>query len=93
LELLHEAVPGAAVIAALVNPTNPSAEAEVRELKEAADSRRRADVLPQNNGFAAGGQTALKLWRRSGSLRAASALRCRRREKDQGRRLTLDPSH
>ncbi len=36
LELLHEAVPGATVVAALVNPTNPGAEAEVRELKETA---------------------------------------------------------
>jgi putative tryptophan/tyrosine transport system substrate-binding protein len=36
LELLREAVPGAAVIAALVNPTNPGAEAEVDELKETA---------------------------------------------------------
>ena len=36
LELLHEAVPAAALFAALVNPTNPGAEAEVRELKETA---------------------------------------------------------
>ena len=36
LELLHEAAPGATVMAALVNRTNPSAEAEVQELKETA---------------------------------------------------------
>jgi putative tryptophan/tyrosine transport system substrate-binding protein len=36
LELLHEAAPGAAVMGALVNPTNPGAEGEVRELTEAA---------------------------------------------------------
>ena len=36
LALLHEAVPGVAVIAALVNPSNPAADAEMKELKEAA---------------------------------------------------------
>jgi putative tryptophan/tyrosine transport system substrate-binding protein len=36
LELLHEAVPAAAVMAVLVNPTDPGAEAEVRELTETA---------------------------------------------------------
>jgi putative tryptophan/tyrosine transport system substrate-binding protein len=36
LELLHELVPGAAAIAFLVNPTNPSAEGEARDLQKAA---------------------------------------------------------
>ena len=36
LELLHEAVPTAGVIAFLVNPNNPTAESQVRELKEAS---------------------------------------------------------
>jgi putative ABC transport system substrate-binding protein len=36
LELLHEAFPSASVIAALVNPTNPNAEALSRDLQEAA---------------------------------------------------------
>jgi putative ABC transport system substrate-binding protein len=36
LELLHELVPTATVIALLVNPANQAAEAETRELKEAA---------------------------------------------------------
>ena len=36
LELLHEVVPGATTIAALVNPANPVAADETRELKESA---------------------------------------------------------
>jgi ABC-type uncharacterized transport system substrate-binding protein len=36
LELLHEAVPSAAVMALLVNPTNPNAATESRTAKEAA---------------------------------------------------------
>ena len=36
LELLRELVPTASVIAVLVNPTNPGAEAETKELNEAA---------------------------------------------------------
>src|SRR5262249_41157179 len=36
LELLHEAAPMARVIGALVNATNPSADDETREIKEAA---------------------------------------------------------
>jgi len=36
LELLHEAVPGVTAVGALVNPNNPAAEDEVRELKESA---------------------------------------------------------
>jgi putative ABC transport system substrate-binding protein len=40
LELLHEAVPGAAAIAALVNPTNPTADDEAKEVKEAARALR-----------------------------------------------------
>jgi len=36
LELLHEAAPGAGVMGALVNPTNPSADDETQEIKEAA---------------------------------------------------------
>jgi putative ABC transport system substrate-binding protein len=36
LELLHEAAPAAGVIGALVNPTNPTADDETREIKEAA---------------------------------------------------------
>jgi putative ABC transport system substrate-binding protein len=39
LELLHEATPSAAAIAALINPTNPAAEAELRALKETATAR------------------------------------------------------
>ena len=35
LELLHEAAPTAAVVGFLVNPNNPAAEAEVREVNEA----------------------------------------------------------
>jgi putative ABC transport system substrate-binding protein len=36
LELLHELVPAATVIAALINPNNPAAEDDTRELNEAA---------------------------------------------------------
>jgi putative tryptophan/tyrosine transport system substrate-binding protein len=39
LELLHEAVPTAASIAVLVNPTNPNTETLVRELQGAAHTR------------------------------------------------------
>jgi putative tryptophan/tyrosine transport system substrate-binding protein len=38
LEILHELVPTATVIAMLVNPNNPAVEAETREVKEAARS-------------------------------------------------------
>ena len=38
LELLREAVPGAAMIAFLVNPTNPSAERTTRDVQAAAHS-------------------------------------------------------
>jgi putative ABC transport system substrate-binding protein len=38
LEVLRELVPTAGVIAVLVNPTNPAADAETRELREAARS-------------------------------------------------------
>jgi putative tryptophan/tyrosine transport system substrate-binding protein len=34
--MLHEAVPNAAVIGALINPSNPNAEANTREAQEAA---------------------------------------------------------
>jgi putative ABC transport system substrate-binding protein len=36
LQMLHEAVPKAAVVGALVNPTNPAAEPQTREAQEAA---------------------------------------------------------
>jgi putative ABC transport system substrate-binding protein len=36
LEILHEAVPNKVVIAAVVNPTNPNAKLNTRELQEAA---------------------------------------------------------
>jgi putative ABC transport system substrate-binding protein len=36
LEMLHEAVPNAAVVAALVNPANPNGEADTRQAREAA---------------------------------------------------------
>jgi putative ABC transport system substrate-binding protein len=36
LQMLHEAVPKAAVVGALVNPTNPAAEPNTREAQEAA---------------------------------------------------------
>jgi putative ABC transport system substrate-binding protein len=36
LELLHEAAPAVAVIAVLINPTNPSAEVELKVLRETA---------------------------------------------------------
>jgi putative tryptophan/tyrosine transport system substrate-binding protein len=36
LEVLHEVAPNAAVIAALMNPANPQAEADAREAQEAA---------------------------------------------------------
>jgi putative tryptophan/tyrosine transport system substrate-binding protein len=46
LELLHELIPTATVIAVLVNPTNQAAEAETRELKQAAQLLRlQLDVL------------------------------------------------
>jgi putative ABC transport system substrate-binding protein len=38
LELLHELVPNASVIAVLVNPTNPFAEPQTREVRDAARS-------------------------------------------------------
>jgi putative ABC transport system substrate-binding protein len=38
LGLLHELVPGAATIAALVNPTNSNAEIQSRDLREAAST-------------------------------------------------------
>jgi putative tryptophan/tyrosine transport system substrate-binding protein len=38
LELLHEVIPTATVVALLVNPNNQAAEAETRETKEAAQS-------------------------------------------------------
>jgi putative ABC transport system substrate-binding protein len=37
LELLHEVAPNAAVVAALINPANPQAEADTKEAQEAAD--------------------------------------------------------
>ena len=40
LEMLHEAVPNVATIAAFVNPTNPNAEPEMREAQEALSGRR-----------------------------------------------------
>jgi putative ABC transport system substrate-binding protein len=36
LQMLHEAVPNAALLGALMNPTNPNAVANVREMQEAA---------------------------------------------------------
>ena len=36
LQMLHEAVPNAAVVGALINPNNPNAEPNARELQEAA---------------------------------------------------------
>jgi len=36
LELLHELIPTQTVMAALVNPTNPGAESQARDLQEAA---------------------------------------------------------
>jgi len=36
LELLHEAVPGAHIVAALMNPTNPNAASDTKEAQEAA---------------------------------------------------------
>ena len=38
LEYLHEAVPTAAVIAVLVNPTSPTADLQLRNLQAAADA-------------------------------------------------------
>jgi putative ABC transport system substrate-binding protein len=38
LELLHKVVPAATVIAALINPKNPSTETQARELRQAAHS-------------------------------------------------------
>jgi putative tryptophan/tyrosine transport system substrate-binding protein len=37
LELLHEVAPNATVVAALINPANPQAEADTKEAQEAAD--------------------------------------------------------
>jgi putative ABC transport system substrate-binding protein len=39
LELLHEMVAGAAVIAVIVNPNNPAAEADTREVQAAAHTK------------------------------------------------------
>jgi putative ABC transport system substrate-binding protein len=36
LQMLHEAAPSAALIGALINPTNPNAEPNVREMQQAA---------------------------------------------------------
>ena len=50
LELVSEAVPTAKVIALLVNPNNPNAEADVTDLQSAADAlHRRALVLTATN--------------------------------------------
>ena len=38
LEFLHELVPQATVVAALINPTSPTAEAQIRNLAVAADA-------------------------------------------------------
>ena len=38
LEMLHELVPNASVIAVLVNPANPATETQTRELRDAARS-------------------------------------------------------
>jgi putative ABC transport system substrate-binding protein len=40
LEVLHELIPSATVLAALLNPTNPNAESLSRELQAAADALR-----------------------------------------------------
>ena len=36
LQMLHEAVPGAAIVGLLVNPSDPNSEPDIREVKEAA---------------------------------------------------------
>ena len=41
LELLHQLVPAAAIIAVLVNPKNPQAERQLAELKQAGDAIKR----------------------------------------------------
>jgi putative tryptophan/tyrosine transport system substrate-binding protein len=38
LEILHELVPGAAVVAALINPSSPNSEAQLRDLQAAGRS-------------------------------------------------------
>jgi putative ABC transport system substrate-binding protein len=46
LELLHELVPGTTSIGVLVNPTNPAADLQLRELQEAAGViKRRIDIV------------------------------------------------
>ena len=45
LSLLHEAVPAAKVIAALLNPSNPTSELQLRNVREAA-SRLGIEVIP-----------------------------------------------
>jgi putative ABC transport system substrate-binding protein len=46
LELAHELVPTATVIAVLVNPTNPFAETLLKDLQEAAPHSRSATPFP-----------------------------------------------
>ena len=52
LELLHELVPGTTPISVLVNPTNPAADLQLRELQEAAGViKRQINIVRANTTF------------------------------------------
>ena len=52
LELLHELVPGTTPIGVLVNPTNPAADLQLRELQEAAGViKRQINIVRANTTF------------------------------------------
>ena len=52
LELLHQLVPGATPIGVLVNPTNPAADLQLRELQAAAGViKRQIDIVRASTAF------------------------------------------
>jgi putative ABC transport system substrate-binding protein len=69
LELLHEVVPAAAVVAFLVNPKNPIAESDTRDLQSAAvTTRQQILVLNASNESEIESAFATLVQRRAGAL-------------------------